>query len=155
MRVVSLIGNKRESSGQLFWLDRGARWLLAAVFLVAGIPKLSAPAAFAQTIGAYGLLPESMLLAAALVIAVGELVAAGALLLGRREGLLLTALLLGVFIGVLAYGIQLGLDIDCGCFGPDDPEHQAFAGLRFALARDILLLIQLSYSYWYSLKDKT
>ncbi len=57
--------------------------------------------------------------------------------------------LLLLFIGVLSYAIRLGLDIDCGCFGPEDPEHRAFAGLKLALFRDFLLFIPVLYLFWY------
>jgi uncharacterized membrane protein len=131
------------------WLDRLSRWLLAAVFLFAAVPKILAPTTFAETIGAYGLLPEVALWPAAIVLSYGECLAALGLLFGRRWALVVTALFLLLFIGVLSYGIYLGLDIDCGCFGPDDPEHAAFSGLRTALVRDVLLLFPLCYSFWY------
>ena len=52
-----------------------------------------------------------------------------------------------VFICVLSYGIWLGLDIDCGCFGSNEPESSAFSGLREALLRDLLLLLPLLFLY--------
>lgn len=133
-------------------LDLFARWGLAGVFLWAGIPKLFTPNAFAQVIGAYGLLPDPLILPAAIFLPVVEVAIAVGLLAKRRWCLLAAAVLLALFIAVLCYGIFLGLDIDCGCFGPEDPEHQAFAGLRLALGRDILLAIPLSFSLWYNQK---
>ena len=41
-----------------------------------------------------------------------------------------------LFMAILGYGISMGLDVDCGCFGPEDPESKAFHGLRAALYRD-------------------
>ena len=55
------------------------------------------------------------------------------LFFNRRWAKVWAAVLLILFIAVLGYGIWLGLDIDCGCFGPGDPEHDAFSGLRTAL----------------------
>ena len=133
----------------MVWLDRGARWLVAGVFLAAGLPKLADPAQFATVIGAYGVLPEWLLLPAAVIIPMSELVATFLLIRGRQAGLYLSALLMVLFIGVLSYGIVLGLDIDCGCFGPEDPEHLAFSGLRTALVRDLLLCIPLGYGFWH------
>jgi hypothetical protein len=52
------------------------------------------------------------------------------------------------FIAVLGYGIVLGLDVDCGCFGPDDPE-QAYHGLWSALIRDLGLLVPVLYLFWF------
>lgn len=142
---------KREVSIPLivFWLDRGSRWLLALVFLVAGIPKMIDPYSFAAIIDAYGLLPELLVLPVAVVLPLAEIVAALALIVSRVEGLWSASAMMLFFIGVLTYGVQIGLDIDCGCFGPGDPEHDAFSGLRTALIRDLLLCMPLSYSWWY------
>jgi hypothetical protein len=60
-----------------------------------------------------------------------------------------------LFIGVLSYGLYAGLDIDCGCFGPEDPEHLAFSGLRTALLRDFLFCIPVLYSFWYHYNQPT
>ena len=129
------------------WLERGGRWLLATVWCVAGVPKLFEPEQFGQIISAYGLLPDGLVMVAAVLLPLAELTAAVLLIINHRAGLYLSALLLTLFISVLSYGIWLGLDIDCGCFGPEDPEHQAFAGLRTALIRDLLLVIPLGYSF--------
>ena len=39
------------------------------------------------------------------------------------------------------------LDIDCGCFGPNDPEAVAFHDLRGAFYRDLLLMLLIAYLY--------
>lgn len=142
-------------TGILKWIERGGRWLLAMVWFFAAVPKLANPPQFAQTIAAYGLLPDGMVLFAAIVLPVLELVAAFLLLRKHPTGLYLTAFLLLLFIGVLSYGLHLGLDIDCGCFGPEDPEHKAFSGLRSALIRDLLLVVPLAYSFWSMIKIKS
>ncbi len=134
----------------LILIDRLCRWLLAAVFIFAGLPKILNPHEFAQIIDAYGLLPEMLILPVAYILPLAEVVAAFALLRGRVEGLWSIAVMMLCFIAILGYGIHLGLDIDCGCFGPDDPEHLAFSGLRIALIRDLLLCIPLGYGFWYS-----
>jgi hypothetical protein len=56
--------------------------------------------------------------------------------------------LLGFFMVILGYGIWMGLDVDCGCFGPDDPETRAFHGLRSALVRDMIMMLSIFYLYW-------
>ena len=137
---------------RLILLDTLARWGLALIFLWAGIPKLFAPNAFAQVVGAYGLLPDPLILPVAVILPAAEVLIAFGLLVKHQRSLLAAAALLVLFIAVLSYGILLGLDIDCGCFGPEDPEHEAFAGLRLALGRDILLGIPLSFSIWYNQK---
>ncbi len=123
------------------------RVLLVVVFLWSGVSKALAPRQFAETVGAYGLLPFGLVLPAALLMIVLEIVAALALLGEMRGGLTLTTLLMLLFVAVLCYGIYLGLDIDCGCFGPDDPEQLAFHNLREAVIRDLLLLLACGYLY--------
>ena len=129
------------------WIERLCRWLIAAVMIFAAVPKLSDPAAFAEIVGAYGLLPEFLVLPAALALPLTEVAAAFLLLRGRSSGLWIALMLMLLFIAVLSYGIWLGLDIDCGCFGPEDIEAEAFSSLRTALVRDLLLCIPIIYCF--------
>jgi uncharacterized membrane protein YphA (DoxX/SURF4 family) len=117
-----------------------ARWGLAGLFIFSGLTKLVDPVRFAQLIEAYGLLPDMLVLPAAVMLSVGEVVAGACLIFNVPGSLTVIALLLALFMAVLGYGIWLGLDVDCGCFGPDDPEAQAFHGLRPALYRDVAIL---------------
>lgn len=123
------------------------RLLLAGIFLWSGFTKALQPMVFAGTVDAYGLLPESLVAPVAISLIALEIVAGLALLLERRGGLTLTSLLLLLFVAVLLYGIFLGLDIDCGCFGPDDPEAEAFHDLRGALLRDLLMIFAVAYLF--------
>lgn len=131
-------------------LEGASRWLLVMVFLYAGVPKFLNMSGFASTIGAYDLLPEYLLLPAAAFLSTAELVGAFALALRKKWGLLVVGALLLLFILVLSYGLAMGYDIDCGCFGEEDPEHRAFAGLRTALVRDVMLLLPLCYLWFRS-----
>jgi uncharacterized membrane protein len=121
------------------WLYRGLRWGLALVFLYAGLIKLVDPASFAVIIAAYGLVPEGLLMPIAVVLPTLEVLAAIGLMVDLRGSLTLMAVLMAIFIAVLGYGLWMGLDVDCGCFGPEDPEGRAFAGMRTALYRDFVL----------------
>ena len=112
---------------------------LALLFLISGILKLTDLTAFAATIGKFGLLPDRLVPASALLLSVAELLGAGLLLLQKRSGLWLITGLLLTFMGALAYGIQLGLDIDCGCFG--SLGSKAPTSLTGSLLRDIPLLL--------------
>ena len=116
------------------------RWILGAVFIYSGTTKLMAPHHFAVLIEAYGLVPDVLLMPTAVVIAAVELFAGVGLLGDIRGSLAVIAALLVLFVGILAYGIRMGLDVDCGCFGPNDPEADAFHGLRTALYRDLIML---------------
>ena len=134
------------------WPYVAIRYALAFVFIYAGAIKLGAPRAFATVIGGYGLVPESLLPTFSYLLPALE-VAAGLALIFEIKGSLaaITALTL-LFIAVLTYGIRLGLDVDCGCYGPHDPEATAYAGLRTALVRDAIMLCGVVYLYlWRSL----
>jgi len=127
--------------------ERGVRWLLAAIFLYSGMVKLMDPAGFATVIAGFGLLPKPLLIPAALFLPILEVVAGIGVVFAIRGSLAVVAAMLVLFMTVLVYGIHLGLDIDCGCFGPEDPE-QAYKGLKVALARDAVLLTAVFFLYW-------
>jgi uncharacterized membrane protein YphA (DoxX/SURF4 family) len=116
------------------------RILLAAVFLYTGVTKLADISAFAETIGAYGLLPEFLLPFAALGLVAAEIAAGIGLLMEKGWSIKLSAGLMLLFLAVLGYGMALGLDVDCGCYGPGDPEAEAFGNLRGAFIRDLFYL---------------
>ncbi len=123
------------------------RYLLIAVFLWSGISKAMAPQQFAEVVAAYGLLPENVTVPVALFLIAAEIIAAAGLCLEIRGSLGAITSMILVFLVILGYGIYLGLDIDCGCFGPDDPEGLAFHDLRGAFIRDIGLLCACGYLY--------
>lgn len=129
-------------------LDVVCRFALALVFFVAGVPKLLDPEQFAVSINAYGMLPEPFVFPVALFLSFSEVVIAVGLLFGRSCFLWASLGLLFAFIAILSYAIFLGLDIDCGCFGPEDPESQAFAGIRTALMRDVVFVILAVIPLW-------
>jgi Methylamine utilisation protein MauE len=131
------------------WLDRIARSTIAVVFLAAAGPKLVDVQAFAAIVNAYAILPGYLVLPTAVAIPVVEVILAVGLLCNNRRTTLGSLLLMVFFILLLSYSIYVGLDIDCGCFGPEDPEYSAFHGLRSALWRDLVLLVPLLYSLWY------
>lgn len=100
-------------------LTTALRWLLAAIFLAAGVLKAWDPAATAQAIAHYHLLPAGLTPYAGLYVPWLEIVV-GLALLGRRwrAGAWLLALLLsGSFLVFTGSALARGLDINCGCFG--------------------------------------
>lgn len=129
-------------------INIAARTALAVAFLWAGAVKLSRPEVFAVTIDAFGILPDGLAAPLSVVLPLAEIVAAAMLLFEVRGGLVLTSGLLAVFIGVLAYALRMGLDIDCGCYGPSDPELEAFGSIRQALWRDIAMLCGVAFLFW-------
>ncbi len=128
------------------WPYRLGRLALAGVFLWSGAVKLSDPDAFAVIIDAFGLVPETWSGPLSYAMPVAEIMAGAGLLLDIRGSLAAMTGFLAMFMAILGYGIWLGLDIDCGCFGPSDPEA-ALHSLRTSLVRDIFLMGAVVYLY--------
>jgi len=137
------------------WSYRGVRSLIGLVFLLSGASKIADPESFAVVIDAYGLVPMGWAIAVAVVLSITELIAGLGLLFDIRGSLSAITAMLLFFMLILGYGIWMGLDVDCGCFGPEDPEAEAFHGLRSALYRDFVILAGAVYLYWwrYSMKS--
>ena len=130
----------------LFYLT--VRWVLGLVFIYAGVLKLMQVQSFAVLIGAYGLIPDYLLTPVAVILPILEVLAGLGLLADLWGSLTAVTIMLLFFIAILGYGIWMGLDIDCGCFGPNDPEAIAFLGLQTTLYRDVAMLSAAIYLYW-------
>lgn len=129
------------------------RWLLGGVFLVSGVIKLSQPQQFAHIIEAYGLISPELVFPAGLGLSMLEVIAGLALMLDLRYALTVITSLLLFFIIILGYGLALGLNIDCGCFGSENPEGKAFHGLDSALYRDLAMLAGVGFLYFQRYKN--
>ena len=129
------------------WTYRLIRWFLSFVFLYAGATKLADPKAFAALIDAYGIVPDPLLMPVAIGLPLLEVVAAIGLAFDIRGSLAVITGLLAIFIAILIYGIRMGLDVDCGCFGPEDIESRAYHGLGEALYRDLIMGAGIVYLY--------
>jgi uncharacterized membrane protein YphA (DoxX/SURF4 family) len=129
------------------WSYRICRFTLGSIFIYAGGTKLLEPEIFAVLIEAYGIVPEGLLMPVAIGLPLLEVVAGIGLLFDIRGSLALITGLLVLFIVVLGYGIWMGLDVDCGCFGPEDPEAEAFHGLRLSLTRDLVMMAGVIFLY--------
>lgn len=108
------------------WLYRIVRWVLGGIFIYSGVTKLLAPRTFAVLIEAYGIVSEDLIMPVALILATLEVLAGSGMIFDIRGSLAVIAGLLMLFVAILGYGIWMGLDIDCGCFGPEEPEAAAF-----------------------------
>ena len=145
-------GKKMITGKRLFWaniLYTSVRFVLCGMFFYAGILKLNSPLDFAIIISEFRLVPEPVVMPIAIMLPLLEVFAAIGLFLDIRGALGTITFLLLLFIGVLAYALWLGLDIDCGCFGPGDPEFHAFEGIRNSLYRDIFMMIWVIFLYWF------
>ena len=125
------------------------RVLLCVIFLWSGISKLIAPKEFALIIDSYGLIPEAWILPLAIILPLLEMIFGLGLLLDIKGSLAGITGLLMFFVVILSYGIWLGLDVDCGCFGPQDLEFEAFHSLRPALFRDFAMIGGVIYLYFW------
>ena len=129
------------------WMYRFMRWFLGGIFIYSGATKLLAPQTFAVLIDAYGIVPDGLLMPVSVILPALEVLAGVGLLLDIRGSLAVITGLLLLFAAILGYGIVMGLDVDCGCFGPEDPEAEAFHGLRLSLFRDLVMMAGVFFIY--------
>ena len=103
------------------YIELLSRIILAAVFLFAGIEKVSDPVLFAEAIAHYNILPEYLVLIVATILPWLELMCAWTLLSGvwLRGGMLIVSFLMFVFTLAVASALLRHLDISCGCFTLD------------------------------------
>jgi uncharacterized membrane protein YphA (DoxX/SURF4 family) len=137
----------QNSSKTTFWIYRLLRISLGIIFIWSGFSKLIAPKSFATIIEAYGLIPEVTILPAAIGLSLLEVAAGVGLVMDVQWSLGIVAGLLILFTVIIGYGLWIGLDVDCGCFGPDDPEGAAYHSLRPALYRDMIMLAGIGYLF--------
>jgi putative oxidoreductase len=109
-----------ELRGPTAILEIGLRIVLGALFITAGVAKWQDPAAFAQEIANYqllpGLAPHLATLLPATEILGGLAVAAGPRP-WRQAGAAALFVLLIAFTAAVTAAAARGLDISCGCFG--------------------------------------
>ncbi len=121
-----------------------ARLILGGVFVFASIDKILHPAAFAEAVYNYQILPDSLINLAAIVLPWLELVLGSLLISGvwMPGSVLVCNLLLLIFIGILIYNTSRGLDIHCGCFSAEPSEDPQSI---WTIARDALFLVPAVY----------
>jgi uncharacterized membrane protein YphA (DoxX/SURF4 family) len=120
------------------------RLILGGVFVFASIDKILHPAAFAEAVYNYQILPDSLINLAAIVLPWLELVIGSLLIIGvwMPGTVIISNLLLLTFIGVLVYNTSRGLDIHCGCFSTEPSENPLSI---WTIARDALFLVPAAY----------
>ena len=116
------------------------RLTLSAAFILAALPKIQDPAAFAISVEGYRVVTANLAMWIALMLPWLELVAGFGLLIPqiRRGSNLIIALLLVVFIALHASAWARGLDINCGCFNAHESEKTP--GYLWLILRNIGLL---------------
>ncbi len=115
------------------------RLVLVAAFLLAAIPKIQDPVAFAISVESYRILTGQAVLWVALVLPWLELIIGFGLLVPkmRRASSLLIILLLFIFVGLHASAWIRGLDIDCGCYAIESVSSNYF----LLISRNCALII--------------
>lgn len=127
------------------WLSVRLQLGLGAIFVVAAIPKVADPPAFAHMIYNYRLVPGAVINAMALVLPWVELLAGLALFVGvwKRTAAGITGLLLLVFVVALSVNLARGNPVNCGCFGvhaKDKSRPELLDEMRWTILRDVAIL---------------
>ncbi|MBI5593755.1 MAG: cation diffusion facilitator family transporter [Deltaproteobacteria bacterium] len=111
------------------WTDRtwprhfalAARLILGGVFIYASFDKILHPAAFAEVVFNYQILPSQLINLMALILPLLELILGVLLLSGIwvSGAVLGVNLLMVVFLSALIFNTARGLNISCGCFSTE------------------------------------
>lgn len=128
------------------WLTVRTQAALGLFFVVAALPKVVDPPAFAHMIYNYRLVPGPLVNPMALVMPWLELLLGLALLTGiwARAAAALAGLLLVVFIGAIGINLARGNAIECGCFNVADAGksvEERLGDMRTDIARDLGMLL--------------
>ncbi len=123
------------------------RLALAAIFLLASVPKIAAPDEFAVAVFRYQLLPDAAVNLVAIFLPWIELVAAIAILIPRTSAAAAAILfgLLSVFTAAISIDLVRGIDISCGCFTLDANAGPIGWG---EVARDLVFLAMAGFVLW-------
>ena len=124
------------------WCSTVARFVLAGVWVWAGVAKVGDPDASVRAVRAYEILPEAFVKPFAWGLPFVELALAVLLLLGlaTRPAAWVSAGLLLVFVAGTAAAWARGLQIDCGCFGGGGQAAADSARYLREMGRDGLFL---------------
>jgi uncharacterized membrane protein YphA (DoxX/SURF4 family) len=119
------------------WAGLAIRLAAAAIWLAAGATKLADLDAFRGEVGAYDVLPSSLVDAVAYALPLLELMLGLYLLAGLllRQAAALSVVLLLVFVAAQAQAWARGLSIECGCFGGLDRDRVGLV----TILRDVAL----------------
>lgn len=121
------------------WLGLLLRAYVGGYFVMAAVPKIIEPLAFATSISHYGLLPNWAVNASALVLPWLEIISGIMLVAGVKVRLnaLFTGAMLLIFTSAVAYAVVMGLKIDCGCFGSQGGEDVSW----FKVGKNTLMML--------------
>ena len=142
------VEKKRKWSEGKF-LVLALRVFLGSVFVYASVDKIIDPAAFAEAIYNYRILPGALINFTSIILSWLELLLGVCLIFGiwLHGSLFLGNLLLITFFGALLFNVIRGLDIHCGCFSTT---AQGLEGNSVAwyLLRDGFFLVLVGYLFF-------
>ena len=100
-------------------LKTASAYIVAAVFVLAGLAKLGDISAFSDAVAAFGILPLFAVNIFAMVLPWVEILSGVCVFAPRwrNEGLLLTVALNVIFIIAAGVAMAKGINTDCSCFG--------------------------------------
>ena len=129
-----------------------ARIILGVVLIAAASSKVVDPRAFANEIANYQVMFREGLNVMALILPWLEMLIGITLILGIRlkASAVIAAMLMTVFIAAVLSAMARGLDISCGCFGPNSEK----VGWNKVLENTGLLILAI-YIWLYPVKTLT
>lgn len=135
-------GRGGRSAPAWTWISLVLRLALAAVFLIAGLPKLGHLDASRRSVRAYELFSYDIANVIGTVLPLAEVALGLILLVGlfTRFAALAGALLLVVFIAGIASAWARGISIDCGCFSEGGAVAASQTAYPQEIARDVAFL---------------
>jgi len=124
------------------------RLTLGIVFIYASVDKILYPAAFAEAIYNYKIIPDMFINLTAIILPWLELVLGLFLIVGLwlPNATFLCILLLLPFLGALLFNVARGLNIYCGCFSTNT-EVVSGASMVWYLLRDGVFLLLALYLF--------
>ncbi len=124
----------------LYIMQKAIQTGLGLIFIFAGVSKLLDLESFAIIIESFEIIGETTSYYTAHVLSVIEVLTGIGLLIRVTPFIYITGGLLIIFSLVLSKGILMGLNIDCGCFGPFDPDFGSQGKLDHALYRNLIMI---------------
>ncbi len=111
-------GKLSDMNPWIVYIAVSARLIMSGVFIYASYDKIMNPAAFAEAVFGYQILPPQLINITAIVLPwlelfLGILLLSGIWMPGAALGI---SFLMIAFIGALFYNLARGLDFYCGCF---------------------------------------
>ena len=147
--------SKRRLQDAVEWI---CRLVIAAVFLLAAVPKLLDPLDFAKAISNYRVsfpvIGQDYIFAVATFLPALEAVVAIGLLAGKwkRISSLIAGALLAMFMVLIGQAVIRGLNIDCGCFGNGVLGKTLASKVGISkIIEDAVWLVMCAFIYWRSL----